>query len=92
MNFCVVPRSRGNRCAFVARCRRKSIRQEKKYLPTAPGLAQEHGVHPITVSRGTIQSGGQRQPGRPGLVRPGSVFNSTPYNSTYPFTASEDCL
>ena len=33
--------------------------RDKKYLPTAPGLAREHGVHPITVSQGT---GGQPWP------------------------------
>lgn len=33
--------------------------RDKKYLPTARGLAREHGVHPITVSQGT---GGQRWP------------------------------
>ena len=77
--------------------------RDKKYLPTARGLAREHGVYPITVSQGT--SGGQRWPavasrGERALSRSTrerwhpelSVFNSTPYNSAYPFTASRECL
>lgn len=101
MNFRIGSRS----VASTACCRRKSIRQDKKYLPTAPGLAREHGVHPITVSQGTLASRSQRGRSKRERQRDrgterekrvpeseGSVFNSTPYNSTYPFTASEDCL
>ena len=57
--------------------------------------------HPVRETEGEREGGRQRGKERereeggswPGRGRrQSSVFNSTPYNSTYPFTASEDCL
>lgn len=53
--------------------------------------------HPVRETERGREEGREREREKGGGIvargrRQSSVFNSTPYNSTYPFTASEDCL